>query len=411
VTRVRRTALGAALSIAGCVAGAGEREIELGFEGFGYRTAATPLNPDNMLGLDAYEGLVRGALNCKEVHGHARVVFRGFVERKLGHGTDETTWTIRQAFGQYGWGSGLSLRLGKQRIAWGSGLVWNPSNRVEPPRNPFNTGLEQEGVLAVRADWIPATWVGVIVVAAQGNSRVEWQLPLPTPDDERRTAAFRARFLMKETDLALVLSGGKNQRSLVGVDLGRDLGGSVSLHAETSLYRGSEIDPLRPETIFFRAALGAIYTRTEAHTAISVEYFYNAEGFSDAGMDAYLAALHLAFSRVAAPPGAGPVPPGAGAPLPAVDPYRPLTAGMGMRRHYLHAGWSRNDIRGRWSLAVRANVGLSDGGVALTPGVGYAPAGNVTIELDAVSLLGPRTSEYRLAPARGSLQLRAKVMF
>jgi hypothetical protein len=155
VTRVRRTALAAALSLAGCVAGAGEREIELGLEGFGYRTAATPLNPDNVLGLDAYEGLVRGALNCKEVHGHARVVFRGFVERKLGHGTDETTWTIRQAFGQYGWGSGLSLRLGKQRIAWGSGLVWNPSNRVEPPRNPFNTGLEQEGVLAVRADWIP----------------------------------------------------------------------------------------------------------------------------------------------------------------------------------------------------------------------------------------------------------------
>ena len=58
-----------------------------------------------------------------------------------------------------------------------------------------------------------------------------------------------------------------------------------------------------------------------------------------------------------------------------------------------------------------ASVGLSDGGVALTPGVGYSPAGNVTVQLDAVSLLGPRASEYRLAPARGSLQLRAKVMF
>jgi hypothetical protein len=411
VTSTRRAALAAALILGACAASAGEREIELGFEGFGYKTALTPLNPDNVLGLDDVEGLARAALSWKEVHGPARVVLRGYVERRLGHGADETEWTVRQAYGQYGWGPGLSLRMGKQRIAWGSGLVWNPTNRAEPPRNPFNTGLEQEGVLAARMDWIPASWVGVVLLAAQGSSRVDWELPLPTPEDERRTGAVRARFLVRQTDLALVLSGGKNQRSLVGLDVGRDLGGRVSVHAETSLYRGSEIDPLRPETTFFRAAVGALYTRTESHTAISVEYFYNGEGFSDAAMNVYLTALRLAFGRIATRPGSPSVPPDPGSPSASPDPYRPLTAGMGMRKHYAHAGWSRSEIRGKWSLALRASVGLSDGGVALTPGVGYAPAGNVTVQLDAVSLLGPRASEYRLAPARGSLQLRAKVMF
>ena len=138
MTRTRRAALAAALILGACAASAGEREIEVGFEAFGYRTAATPLNPDNVLGLDDVEGLARAALSWKEVHGPARVVFRGYVERRLGHGADETEWTVRQAYGQYGWGPGLSLRMGKQRIAWGSGLVWNPTNRAEPPRNPFN---------------------------------------------------------------------------------------------------------------------------------------------------------------------------------------------------------------------------------------------------------------------------------
>jgi hypothetical protein len=56
-------------------------------------------------------------------------------------------------------------------------------------------------------------------------------------------------------------------------------------------------------------------------------------------------------------------------------------------------------------------VGLSDGGVGLTPGIGYAPRGNVTINLDGVLLLGPQDSEYRLAPVHGAVQARVKVLF
>ena len=64
-----------------------------------------------------------------------------------------------------------------------------------------------------------------------------WWGPPPTP--RRRPAlgggrrssaatrrAVRARFLVKDTDVALVASAGKNQRTLFGLDLGRDVGGS-----------------------------------------------------------------------------------------------------------------------------------------------------------------------------------------
>ena len=60
---------------------------------------------------------------------------------------------------------------------------------------------------------------------------------------------------------------------------------------------------------------------------------------------------------------------------------------------------------------MRAVVGLDDGGWALTPGIGYAPRGNVTLNLDTVLLLGPRDAEYRVAPVKAALQARVKVLF
>ena len=369
---------------------AGSREIEAGVEEFHYRTAETPLNRGNLLGLDRNEDLLRGTLAWKEKLGAARFVFRGFVERSLG-ARAETTWTARQAYAQYAWGSGLQLRLGKQRIAWGSGFAWNPTNRSERPKNPANTGLEQEGSLAARMDWIPAPWAGVILVAARGETGLG-DLPFAAPERRRTTAAVRARFLAKATDLALVFSGGKNQRTLVGFDLGRDLLGSVSAHAEGAFYRGSEIAPLREGQTFFRLATGLLHA--QGTTSLTLEYFWNGEGYRGAEADAYLARLAVA-------------PPAEYAALAAI----PFSGGLGLRRHYLQAAWTRSQIRGEWTASLRGAIGLSDGGIALTPGIAYEPRGDLSLSLDGIVLLGPARSEYRLTPLKGALQARAKVLF
>jgi hypothetical protein len=56
-------------------------------------------------------------------------------------------------------------------------------------------------------------------------------------------------------------------------------------------------------------------------------------------------------------------------------------------------------------------VGASDGGVALTPGIVYAPRGDVTVHLDAIVPVGPGDSEYRLAPVRAAVQARVRALF
>jgi hypothetical protein len=383
------------------------RQLEVGLESFTYKSATTPLNRENVLGLDDYPGLGRLAVGWRETHGSFRAVFRGYVERRWGTPRDETDWVVRQGYAQYWWGEKVGVRVGKQRIAWGSGFAWNPTNRLEPPKAALNTTLEQEGALAARLDWVPAPWASVVLVGATTDATPR-DLPLATPEPERRdSAALRARFVVKDTDLALVLSGGKNQRTLAGLDLGRDLGWAA-VHVEAALYEGAEMFPPRDDTAFLRFVAGAL--RTSGENAFALEYFYNGEGYSDAGVERWLAGLDqawaVAMNRT--------LPPelqqqalaayAAGASI-------PYAWGLGLRRHYLHASWTHGGATSVWTGAVRTVFGLEDGSFALTPGVGWAPRGNVTLSLDAVLLLGPAESEYRLAPVRGALQARLKVLF
>jgi hypothetical protein len=380
-------------------------EVELGVENFLYATQASPLNRDNVLGLDPSEDLLRATLHVKESVGDARAVLSGFVERTFGAGNG-TSWTAREAYAQYRFGSGLAVRLGKQRISWGSGFAWNPTNRVDPPKNPLNPSLEQEGALAARMDFIPNSWAGIILVAAQGETSFH-DLPFSIPATKRRTAAVRARFLLRDTDLALVLSGGTNQRRLTGFDLGRGLGGA-SVHLEAAFYKGAEIPPSRDGETFFRVAAGVLHTH--GNTTVSGEYFFNGEGYSSRAFESYLQGLANSFTA-AEDPRLPPVQRGASLSAYLLGAGIPYSGGLGLRRHYLHVAWSRGEIRGKWTASARAVLGLGDGGLALTPGLAYAPRGDVVLNLDGVFLVGPQTSEYRLAPIRRAVQARLKILF
>jgi len=384
-----------------------DRQIELGVESFAYRSATTPLNRDNVLGLDGYPGLGRLAVGWRETHGSFRAVFRGYVERTWGTQGDETDGVVRQGYLQYWWGEKVGLRLGKQRLAWGSGFAWNPTNRLEPPKNALNTTLEQEGALAARLDWAPAAWASVVLVGATTDASPR-DLPVTAGDVERRdSVALRARFLVKDTDVAVVASAGKNQRTLAGLDVGRDLGWAA-VHAEAALYEGAEMYPPREGTLFFRIVAGALKTRGE--NAFALEYFYNGEGYSDAGAALWLRGLDRSWA-LAHDPGRPPEEQQQALQAYGFGVSVPYAGGLGLRRHYLHASWSRGGATSAWTGAVRTVIGLDDGAFALTPGVGFSPRGNVTLNLDAVLLLGPDESEYRLAPLRGALQARLKVLF
>jgi hypothetical protein len=256
-------------------------------------------------------------------------------------------------------------------------------------------------------DVVPFTWAGIILVAARSEIESP-DLPFAVKAPRRRTGAVRARFLVRDTDLALVLSGGSGQPSLVGLDVGRTAG-ELALHAEAAVYRGAETPPLREEERFLRVAAGLLWSRGE-HLTLTAEYFFNGEGYADPPREAWLAGLRRSAAAAFDPRLPAPAREAAAAEYGALAAI-PFAGSLGLGRHYLHAGWSSRAREGRWTVSTRAVVGLSDGSLALTPGVQWSPRGNLELELDAITLLGPEQSEFRLAPLRTALQARVKVQF
>ncbi len=61
--------------------------------------------------------------------------------------------TLSRGFIDFTPSNWLSLRAGKQRLAWGTGYAWNPTNILDTPRNAFTNADDPEGITAFRSDF------------------------------------------------------------------------------------------------------------------------------------------------------------------------------------------------------------------------------------------------------------------
>ncbi len=105
------------------------------------------------------------------------------------------------------------LTMGRQRIAWGSGRIWNPTDRFNPVQP---TALEQDqklGVDAVDGQWRYSGFGGIEVVAAPGNAH----------SGTTRKLAIRWADTWAERDVA-VLAGRMGRESVAGFDITGNLG-------------------------------------------------------------------------------------------------------------------------------------------------------------------------------------------
>jgi len=142
----------------------------------------------------------------------------------------------------------------------------------------------------------------------------------------------------------------------------------------------------------------------------SIEEIWNGEGYLDPRRQDWLGRLRTSAALAADPLAPPELRQRAAAEYLATAGI-PFAAGLGLGRHYVQGSWTSRLSAGRWTTSARAVLGLSDGSLALTPGLEWAPRGDVTQAVDAITLLGPAESEFRLAPLRTALQARLKVHF
>ncbi|MBX7187540.1 MAG: hypothetical protein K1Y01_20515 [Vicinamibacteria bacterium] len=406
--RVSRVGAGVGLAVLlSGSAGARADDYELGVENFLYRSTATVLNRGNIFGLEPTENLFRLTGSGRKAFGAFALKAAAYVEKQTGR-SDDTRVTFRQAFAEYKTESGFLVRVGRQKTAWGSGLVWNPTDRIEPPKSPANPAAERPGIDAARLDISPTDWASLTLVASRAKTTLT-DLPgaLAPEMGPAWTGAVRARLLVQDTDIALTYLGGTDQKGLWGLDLGRTWG-AMALHAESALYRGSEIDRARSEDTFLRVSTGALWSPGDS--TLSLEYFFNGEGMNDSQFRAYTARLDRNLG-VANDPSAPPSARTAAFAAWNLDAAIPFGGNLGLRRHYASIAFTRREIAADLSLNLRAVIGLSDGGLIATPGLAYAPTRNVQMSLDLVLLFGPEDAEYKLAPIKRALQARLKYSF
>ena len=159
--------------------------------------------------------------------------------------------------------------IGRQRVAWGSGRFWNPTDLL----NPFNP-------LAVERE----ERQGVDALLVQRNIAALSRLTFVYAPQRDAGASRAVHFRTNVADTDVVLMAGEFRRErVVGLDLVGRLGeGSMHLEAaRTDPESGSD---------FVRAVAGVDYAFQNT-LILTAEYYYNGEGTRDG--DAYdFARLH-----------------------------------------------------------------------------------------------------------------------
>ena len=154
--------------------------------------------------------------------------------------------------------SKFDLTLGKQRIAWGNGLLWNPTD-VYNEIDPFDPKGEREGVSALHA-YIPlSNTASIATVLAFGD----------TVDDAR--VSMKASAVPFGIDCAVSVTKDATKQWIYGLDLKGEL--KVGYWLEGAYFRATDDD-------FYKVECGLDYTFGFGNGIyLALEFFHDSSGF------------------------------------------------------------------------------------------------------------------------------------
>lgn len=156
----------------------------------------------------------------------------------------------------------LSLRAGKQRLAWGTGYAWNPTDILDQPRNAFTDADDPEGVMAFRADlnFGPLTTQAIIT---------------PGQNWESSGRALRLKASPGGVDLSLgVVQNGTQTAATIG-DFACSLAG-VGLHGEVRYQSEGNFRAAKTDILDY--LLGIDYNLPGGYY-LAVEYYHNDQAY------------------------------------------------------------------------------------------------------------------------------------
>ena len=247
--------------------------------------------------------------------------------------------------------------LGKQRIAWGSGVIFSPTDNFNRP-NPLSLSGRREGVnaLVAKVSMGSLSAVDLVIAPADVFERTNGEANL----ERLKYGKFASRFTLNKfnTDMALSYQYDGGMRShIYGLDVKGDA--KLGYHLETIFVHGGNALGTGDVGDYWRSVLGLDYS-FQGKWVLLGEYFYNGSGRANKTT------------------------------LPATD-FSLLDA-FGYR-HYLYSQISyQHDIFFGASLFFLRN--MVDGSFILSPSMNYSIFQNTRLDLYVQAFSGDGTAEY-----------------
>ena len=279
---------------------------------------------------------------------------------------------------------GLDLTVGRQRIAWGVGRLWNPIDRFNAIPPLAVQSDQTQGIDSVDARWSFDGFDFVEAVYAPGGS-----------SDESRYA-LRWHGVVRDTDLS-VMGGVLEQAPTVGMDLARNLGGAaVRLEAVYTDPRQKvwKVDESRRRRLddFVQLVAGVDYTFDVANGLyVLAEHLYNGNAL---GFGSGRAGPLLPFFEATGTP-----PPGlpSGVPGPYVKPGSDKL--FGTSRVVTSAEQQTgflvgSDVTPELHLDFLSIYDWNGESAAFFPSLRYTPFGSLEVTVGVQTFVGPRRSQF-----------------
>jgi hypothetical protein len=228
------------------------------------------------------------------------------IDNTNGAKVESLSFLVNEMYSDVNFGDLLFLRLGKQRLKWGAGFIFNPSDPVNPPKDPTGLRAVREGVTALKAElitkYLSVMGFGVFYdaldqtgvgskLSTSALAGADISLSGYWSPSESWTGAFNASLApLYETPgwdtLQLWLEGSLSDRGRYAAFSAGSLPGAVVTAPSTGLQ--------------YSLLLGASGTLPEIRTVVLLEYYHISEGLTQGQLSAVYGALRSADPAVVA---------------------------------------------------------------------------------------------------------------
>ncbi len=260
-----------------------------------------PVNPGNQLGVDEISNSIR--FNLLIDGDRDDKVHYGLSARLTASAGGKTDTELREAWVSIGTDISPLLKIGKQKAAWGKGLIWTPTDYINNKVNALYLDDPVAGKTMIYAEY-------------PFNSGSITAVYLPDPEDDsiagntfdKGLAAMRFNVLWKEADISFTAGLGPQEAWNTGGSVSYPIG-SFIVYAEANIGQNPDKryyyytpDPnsqpyytVFPDNYLISAVIGGNRSIGE-NGFITFELYYDEAGYDEDSMKGYTDLLELTAS-------------------------------------------------------------------------------------------------------------------